>query len=110
MILPNAEIAVIEFEKIRDYCLNHDHPRGKHKAKVFESVLGITADNAAELMDEIFSRIQVAECEAGESDEYGRRYTVDLEIKRGNRKAVVRTAWIVKRDEIQPRLTTCYVK
>jgi hypothetical protein len=47
--LPNGERARIPMEKLTDYCLNPDHPRGKDKARVFASLLGITRDGASEL-------------------------------------------------------------
>ncbi len=34
MKLPNAENAVVEIAKLRDYCLSEDHLRGRHKARV----------------------------------------------------------------------------
>jgi hypothetical protein len=33
----------------RPYCLNSEHPRGKHKARVFATAFGFTAENANEL-------------------------------------------------------------
>jgi hypothetical protein len=110
MKLPNADLAIVDHEKIHDYCLNQDHPRGKHKARVFESALGLTSADSEELRTEIRKQIPVTECEQGEGDKYGQRYTVDIEIKRNAMKAFVRTSWIIKRGEILPRLTTCYVK
>ena len=47
--LPNGERARIPMEKLTDYCLNPDHPRGKDKARVFAALLGITRDSANEL-------------------------------------------------------------
>jgi hypothetical protein len=41
MKLPNATHAVVDVAKLRDYCLNPGHARGRHKARVFASVLGI---------------------------------------------------------------------
>jgi hypothetical protein len=110
MKLPNANLAIVDPEKIRDYCLNPEHPRGKHKARVFQSALGVTKADAEKLITKIREQIQEAECEKGEGDEYGQRYTVEIEIDTNAMKAVVLTSWIIKRDEIQPRLTTCYVK
>jgi hypothetical protein len=55
MKLPHPGRAVVEIEKLRDYCLSMSHPRGRHKAKVFESVLGITADDAEELRQALLS-------------------------------------------------------
>jgi hypothetical protein len=46
MIIPNADNAVVDIRKLRDYCLNSEHDDGKHKARLFSSSLGMTADNA----------------------------------------------------------------
>jgi hypothetical protein len=35
MKLPNAEKAVVDIVKLRDYSLNPHHPEGKHKARAF---------------------------------------------------------------------------
>jgi hypothetical protein len=57
MKLPNADHAVVEIEKLRDYCLSTTHPRGRHKARVFALVLGITADDVEELREAILSAV-----------------------------------------------------
>ena len=49
MLIPNADNAVVDIRKLRDYCLNSEHDDGKHKARLFSSILGMTADNAEEL-------------------------------------------------------------
>lgn len=36
----------VSVEKLRDYCLSEMHPRGRHKARVFKSRLGLGADEA----------------------------------------------------------------
>lgn len=109
MKLPGAALAIVDIEKLRDYCLSENHPRGRHKARVFESALGLTANDAAELREAILSAIQAEEAIAGERDEYGQRYFVDFSMKRQNKDAVIHTAWIIRRDEDIPRLTSCYV-
>ena len=50
MNLPNGDRTIIPIEKLLGYCLNSEHSKGKHKARVFKSVLGITADNVDELI------------------------------------------------------------
>lgn len=109
MKLPNAIQAIVEIEKLRDYCLSETHPRGKHKARVFAATLGITSELADELRDLILQGIQNEEAELGEQDEYGQRYIVDVRIRYSGNEAVVRTAWIVRNGETIPRLTSCYV-
>jgi len=49
MIIPNAESAEVDIRKLRDYCLNYNHDEDKHKARLFESLLGMTASDAEEL-------------------------------------------------------------
>ncbi len=44
MKLPNSDRAVVDIAKLRDYCLNPAHPRGRHKARVFAAALGLTAE------------------------------------------------------------------
>lgn len=107
--LPNAERAVVDIVKLRDYCLNVDHPRGRHKARLFAAALGITADNAGELRDLFLQSLSAHDAVPGMSDSYGVRYTIDMPVARLGRKAVVRTAWIVKSSEDFPRLTSCFI-
>ena len=44
MKLPNADLALVEREKIIDYLLNADHPDNGGKAKFF-TALGFSPDN-----------------------------------------------------------------
>ena len=109
MKLPNADRAVVEIEKLRDYCLSSSHPRGRHKARVFVTALGITADDAEELKRAILSAVIAEEATPTERDEYGQRFVVDFSMKRQGKEAVVRSSWIVRSGEDYPRLTSCYV-
>jgi hypothetical protein len=43
--LPNGDQTEISMQKLMSYCLNPEHLSGKHKARVFASVLGITIEN-----------------------------------------------------------------
>jgi len=74
-ILPNADKAVLKIEKLKDYCLNNLHPVGKHKARVFQSVLGLNADDDEELKNFILEKIKKNKAILGETDKYGKRYT-----------------------------------
>lgn len=48
---PNAEDAIVDPETLRGYCLDPEHIRGRHKARVFASALGMTAEDAEELRE-----------------------------------------------------------
>lgn len=110
MRLPNGDQAIVEMAKLTDYCLSFEHPRGRHKARRFLSALGLTREHAGELRDALL--VAAADSDtvvAGESDRFGRRYVIDFEYVGPGGSAWVRSGWIVRADEIAPRLTTCYV-
>jgi hypothetical protein len=109
MVLPNAERAVVDIAKLRDYSLNSQHEAGKHKARVFKSALGITADDARWLRNRILESVQTAEAVVRPASPFGINFVVDIIIEREGRKALVRTAWIVEFGTDFPRLTSCYV-
>ena len=109
MKLPGGDNAIVDIAKLRDYCLDPQHPRGGHKARVFAATLGLAQTDAEFLREALLRAAREADALVGESDEYGDRYTVDFELNRGTRRAVVRSAWIVLRGETAPRLTSCFV-
>ncbi len=88
MKLPNAQQAYIDIRKLEDYCLNDEHPRGKDKAIVFKSALGVTRIHSLILKNEILGKVGEFEASERDSDEYGRRFsvTMDLTICTGENK------------------------
>jgi hypothetical protein len=109
MKLPNGEESIVEIEKLRDYSLSLEHPRGRHKARVFQAVLGMTAAHAGELRAALINAARTGVAVSGASDQYGSRYIIDFELRHGERTATVRSCWIVRSDEIVPRYVTCYI-
>ncbi len=107
--LPNPEKAVVEMRKLREYCLSPEHPRGKHKARVFASALGLTAEDSEELRQALLSAANSEEATSAEEDEYGQRYVLDFEMSTEAGSAVVRSGWIVRSSEDFPRFTSCWV-
>ena len=106
---PNGAAAIVEISKLRDYCLDPYHPRGRHKARVFQSTLGISQVDAEWLRAALIAAVVEADAVEGASDENGDRYTVDFEIRRSDRRAMLRSAWIVLRGQTTARLTSCFV-
>ncbi len=107
-LLPNAENAVVDIRKIRDYCLNPEHDEGKHKARLFLSSLGMTADHAEELQQILLEVAKTSDVRLGREDEFGKRYTLDFSLEWQNRSATLRSGWIIEHGSTTPRLTTCY--
>ncbi|MBD2071604.1 hypothetical protein H6F93_29490 [Leptolyngbya sp. FACHB-671] len=108
MLIPNAENAVVDIRKLRDYCLNLEHDDGKHKARLFSSILGMTADNAEELRQILFEVVKVQAAPLGRRDEFGQRYTLDFTIEWQNKSATLRSGWLIEHGSEIPKLTTCY--
>src|SRR5438105_964759 len=108
--LPNAERAVVDLSKLRDYSLNPDHEVGKHKARVFRAALGLTIDDAAWLRTEVLNAAHEADASPGPASPFGTKYVIDVVMTREEKSALVRTAWIIEHGTDFPRLTSCYVK
>jgi len=109
MTVQDASRAFIDPRKLEEYSLSLEHPRGRHKARVFQSALNVSKNNVAELEMRIRQAITEEECTQGDSDRFGERYTVDFQWTRQGRTATVRTTWIVRTGEDFPRLTSCCV-
>lgn len=107
--MPNPERAVVDIEKLRDYCLNPEHPRGRHKARVFAAALGLTARDAEELSIALLEAVRTGEAFPTTKDEYGERYFLDFTMSRPYGQARIRSLWIIPRGEDFPRLSSCYV-
>lgn len=109
MKLPNPDRAVVDIAKLRDYCLSPIHPVGRNKARVFASVLGLTAADADTLRAALLAAAEQFEATPGAQDEYGQRYTLDFPMAGPAGLGTLRSCWIVRTGEDFARLTTCYV-
>ena len=107
MRLPNAEQAVVDPAKVRDYLLSPEHPIGRGKARFF-AALGFRQAEWPALQAALRAHGAAGEATAGLSP-YGQKYEVAgiLEGPSGRRASVV-TVWIVERGEAAPRLVTAF--
>lgn len=106
---PHVDRAILDLNKLANYCLSPAHPRGRHKARVFREALGIGANEAAWLRDALLEGVRTSEATELGKDSFGIRWRVDVAIARQNRRIVVRTLWILQIDEQAPRFVTCWV-
>lgn len=110
MKLPQAEQAVVDIRKVRGYCLDPDHPRGRHKARVFKAALGITRQDAEFLRQRLLEAVRTNEAVPLNEDLYGVRYQLDFEMEGPAGSASIRSLWIVRRGETFPRLVSCFIR
>ena len=109
MRLPHGNQAIVELVKLQEYCLSPTHARGRHKARVFAAVLGLTAADADLLRDALLQAAITEDAAPTDQDEFGQRYVIDFQMQGPQGTAIVRSAWIVRTSEQFPRLTSCYV-
>ncbi len=69
--LAGAKRAVVDVEKLRDYCLNLTHHRGRHKARVFASALRILQSDADWLRARLLNAALLHDATEVDRDEYG---------------------------------------
>jgi len=86
----------IDSRKLTHYALNDNSLHGKHKAIVFKQMFNYDTHNYNHLMIQLQSKALDQEVCFHSEDYYGKRYTVDVEIKGINdTKGIVRTGWFV---------------
>ena len=103
---------IVDIAKLRDYCLSENHPRGRHKARIFRSRLGLSADHADVLRQALLdaARNKLDLLRPIGADEFGRRYALDFEISTTLGTAMLRSSWIVRTGQDVLRLVSCYVR
>lgn len=106
-LMPNAITASTSQNKIQRYLLNSNHPVGKHKARVINSVLGYHFEIWNVLSDKIFDGIQKTDVSKIVETRFGTKYEIHLTVfgEKG-RSLVLRTVWQVDKGSNIPRLIT----
>jgi hypothetical protein len=111
--LPGWEHAWVPEAKLKDYALSPEDPKGKHKARVFSSMLGIGQEDGQYLREQILGRLSEYEAILCNSDTgYGEEWEVPVPVEgRNERTRYVATKWIiVDRSRPEPKLSTLYVE
>jgi hypothetical protein len=109
MKLPNGERAVIDGRKLTAYSLDLEHDEGRHKAHLFESLLGINLANVELLLSALEQAAKIGEAVTGKFDKYGQRYLIDFDFAGAGGTATIRSVWIIRHGEDFPRLVTCFI-
>lgn len=109
MKLPQGEQAIVPIEKLLGYCLNLNHNSGKHKARVFASALGVTANNA-EVLRELIRRAAIAGEVVQQADTaFGQQFKVDWTVPDTD-GVILRTIWKLPSESAAPQLISAFIK
>lgn len=109
MKLPNGQRADLG-TKLEDYSLNPLHRDGRHKARVFASVLGITLENRQVLREALLHAAATSPAADSRGDNgFGEVFVLRFTLATKQNSATVQSVWIVRHGEDFPRLTTCYI-
>jgi hypothetical protein len=107
--IPNIYGVIFDIRKLRDYCLDMEHIRGGHKARVFHAALGIDDQDAEWLRNEILRELPNAAAIQTKEDKFGTHYAAKITLTRQNRTAVINTTWIIRHGEDFPRFLSAWV-
>ncbi|MDD5702529.1 MAG: hypothetical protein PHU23_10840 [Dehalococcoidales bacterium] len=106
--LPNAEKAIIEAEKIRDYILSPTHPVGQFKAAVFQK-LGYSYENWEDFEQVLRKFILSYDAQEVEETRFGMKFIVEGSLAGPSGRAMqIITVWVILKGEAIPRFVTAY--
>ena len=108
MLLPNADLAEIDPQKLHGYLLSTTHPVGRFKARFF-SALGYSAERWQEFEADLRIQHLTQDAQPGELIPEGQVFTIRAILKGPNgQSAVVLSVWFVPAGSGAPRFVTAY--
>jgi hypothetical protein len=108
VLLPNAEHAIIDGNKLQDYLLSVSHPIGRFKARFFAG-LGFSTERWETLDQALRTQHLNQDADPGVPDDFGQPFTIRA-ILQGptGRSAMVISVWFIRTGESEPRFVTAY--
>lgn len=109
MKLPNGDRAD-PGSKLQDYVLNNEHRSGRHKARVFESALGITREKGDAIVNALHEAAANSNDVISTGDQgFGATFEIRFPVTTERGTATVLSAWIIRHGEDFPRLVACFI-
>jgi len=108
MKLPNADVARVAPEKLREYLLSETHPVGKFKAQFFRA-LGFDSSDVGALAQLLLAIARNEEVQATALSAHGMKFIIDGMLPaRSGTIVKVRTVWILETGQQEPHFVTAY--
>jgi hypothetical protein len=106
--LPQAHLAQVEAQKLKEYLLNRSHPRGGPKA-VFFLARGFTASDWESMADALRHHAKNNVISGERNTEYATNYALDCNVPTPDKSnPCIRTVWEIRPEDARPRLITAY--
>ncbi|HKX44755.1 MAG TPA: hypothetical protein VJO99_26590 [Burkholderiaceae bacterium] len=107
-MLPNADRAVIEASKVRDYLLSPVHPVGRFKSVVF-TAFGYSQEGWERLRDDLLVHARDNTAALVQTSEYGQKFEVSgMLTGPSGRSGRFVSIWILSAPDQAPKLVTAY--
>jgi hypothetical protein len=108
MMIPGADLAVVDPAKVRDYLLSPEHPVGRFKATFFGAI-GYSRNDWSMLAANLRAIVASEDATPGDESAFGEKYEVrGTLVGPTGREARVVTVWIILAGESAPRFVTAY--
>jgi hypothetical protein len=108
VLLPNADVAEIDPQKLWGYVLSLTHPIGRFKARFF-AALGYSAERWAEFEADLRAQHLTQDAQSGEVIKDGQIFTIRTILQGPNgQSAAVRSVWFIAVPDGTPRFVTAY--
>jgi uncharacterized protein DUF6883 len=108
VVLPDADRAQIDPDKLRGYLPSSTHPIGRFKARFFNA-LGFSADNWQELEQAFRIQHLTQDARPADADPHGQKYTIRaILIGPNGQAASVVSIWFIGKGGNAPRFVTAY--
>jgi len=107
VLLPNADLAIIDPAKLHGYVLSTSHPVGRFKARFF-GALGFTAANWREFEAALRSQHLTQPAAAGPADALGQSFTIRAILRGPAGSALVTSVWFRRAGDAHARFVTAY--
>jgi hypothetical protein len=105
--LPNADDAVVDPAKVRDYLLSLEHPVGRAKARFFLA-LGFTREDWPVLQRALLDHARLSDAAPGLPSPFGQKHRVEGILQGPARAATIHTIWLVRPDDDRPHFITAF--
>ena len=105
-MLPNAQHAIVDPAKVRDYLLSPIHPIGHFKAVVFNA-LGYSTKDWQVLADDLLTLARTNPASLGRPSLHGQKYEVSGKLTGpSGRSGTFVTVWMLRSGDLAPRFVT----